>query len=96
MKVHPPQPEGEPGSRNRDEYGVAAPALGFDNGTQRRDGPDDTLAKGDDRQQPVSFGDVVRVPRCPTFAPFGDDRADHLDQHAQGGPHEEHLDGRVC
>jgi hypothetical protein len=48
-------------------------------GVDRGDRSDDPFAQGDDHEQPVALGDVVRVPRRPALAALRDERTGQLD-----------------
>jgi hypothetical protein len=94
-EVGPPHAEGQPCAREADQRRVQGPALVLDHRGQRRDGADDALTEGDDRQQPVALGDVVGMPGGPALADLGDPRAGQLKEDQRARQQEEPQDRRL-
>ena len=89
-EVDPPHAERERDPCHRHQAGVERPAraLGTHHRGERGDRADHALAQGDDDQQAVALGDVVRVPGSAALAVLRDPRPGELDQQQRRRPRE--------
>ena len=87
-EVEPPHREGQTRPGETDHRHVDRPALGLHEGGQGGDRADQALPEGDDRQQAVSLGDVVRVPGSALATALGTPRTHELDDVQRDHQHE--------
>lgn len=94
-EVHPPHPEGQCDASHGHPDHLPRPTLRVDDRGQSGNGADDLFTQGNDDQQPVAFGNVLRVPRCAAPSGFGEERPAQLDNEEHEGKQQGDCKRRV-